>query len=135
MSDIRPLSTMSRAERRAVAKNVRTLAKQSWKPFEKLPETVPYHPDGRLKMAYRNNLYSVQEFAFPGGVTKLMIRRHDDQPMHNWKHLQRIKNEICGPEAIAIEVYPAESELVDVANIYWLFVMPPGFVMPWKVQP
>jgi hypothetical protein len=130
-----PLSQRNRAERRAVAKTVKLLAKESWEPFEPLPETIQHSKLKNLKMAYRNNLYSVQEFALGGGLVKLMIRRHDDKAVHNWKHLQRIKNEICGPDREAVEVYPKASELVDEAHMYWLWVMPADFVGPWAKEP
>lgn len=40
-----------------------------------------------------------------------------------WNEKQRIKNEIFGKEAIAIEVFPPESELVDEANMYHIWVL------------
>jgi len=33
------------------------------------------------------------------------------------------------PETTAVEYYPAKSELVDEANIYWLWIFPEG-VLP-----
>lgn len=46
---------------------------------------------------------------------------------HDWRHFQRIKNELTDPERWAVEVYPEESTLVDTANEYWLWVFPLGF--------
>lgn len=43
--------------------------------------------------------------------------------MHDWRDLQAIKNELVGPEHEAIELYPAESRLVDTANQYHLWVL------------
>lgn len=45
---------------------------------------------------------------------------------HDWRHFQRIKNEMAGPEREAVEIYPPESQLVDSANEYWLWVLPEG---------
>src|SRR4051812_15134474 len=50
---------------------------------------------------------------------------------HDWRHLQRIKNDIAGPEREAIELYPAESRLMDTANEFWLWVAPEGWEVPW----
>ena len=36
--------------------------------------------------------------------------------------VRKIKNEIFGDEYIALEVFPRESELVDEANMYHLWV-------------
>jgi hypothetical protein len=66
-----------------------------------------------------------------GQVTQLLVRRHDLQPVRSWKDMQRIKNAVCGEERVAVEVYPPESELVDDANIYHLWVMPAGFRLPF----
>ena len=57
-------------------------------------------------------------------VTWISIRRIDREPIHDWRDLQRIKNDITGPESEAMEIYPAESRLMDTANQYHLFAFP-----------
>ena len=52
----------------------------------------------------------------------LSIKRHDKEVVHDWRDLQRIKNDIVGEECEGIELYPAESRLTDAANQYHLFV-------------
>jgi len=52
----------------------------------------------------------------------LSIKRIDKAPIHDWRDLQIIKNEIIGPEHEGLELYPAESRLVDAANQYHLWV-------------
>ena len=52
----------------------------------------------------------------------LSIKRLDKQPVHDWRELQQIKNELVGPEHEAVELYPAESRLVDAANQFHLWV-------------
>jgi hypothetical protein len=39
-----------------------------------------------------------------------------------WREKQKIKNELWGKEYTAIEVFPKESELVDAANMYHLWI-------------
>ena len=67
-----------------------------------------------------------------GEVVWLSIKRLDKEPIHDWRDLQQIKNEVVGEEAEAIEIYPAESRKMDVANQYHLFAfttqIPVGFV-------
>lgn len=65
-----------------------------------------------------------------GRVIWLSIRRLDRAPLRDWRDFQRIKNELCGPEAEAVELYPAESRVVDMANQYhlWVFV---GYAFPF----
>jgi hypothetical protein len=68
-----------------------------------------------------------------GLVKQLMICRTDRQPIRSWYDLQRIKNELCGEERVAIEVYPAESELVDDGHLYHLWVLPEGQTLPFAL--
>ena len=67
-----------------------------------------------------------------GEVVWLSIKRLDKEPIHDWRDLQQIKNEVVGEEAEAIEIYPAESRKMDVANQYHLFAfttqIPVGFL-------
>lgn len=55
-------------------------------------------------------------------VIHLTIARADHQPVHRWADLQEIKNVLVGEEHEAIEVFPAESRLVDMGNQYHLWV-------------
>ena len=61
----------------------------------------------------------------------LSIKRHDRAPIHDWRDLQRIKSELLGPECEAVELYPAESRVVDSANQYHLW----GFTDPGNRMP
>jgi hypothetical protein len=53
----------------------------------------------------------------------LSIKRIDKAPVHDWRHFQRIKNELIGPESEAVELYPAEARLVDTSNQYHLYAL------------
>ncbi len=93
---------------------------------------APYTPG--MTCAFRNNRYTVmvyEDSKMTKGVsaTRVMIQRHDDKPFSNhWKEIQGIKNEIFGPEVTAIEYFPAESELIDDHNIYWIWILPEGIL-------
>jgi hypothetical protein len=54
-------------------------------------------------------------------MDKIMIRRNDAEPIREWHALQNIKDKIVGEDRMAIQVFPRKDELVDVANMYWLF--------------
>lgn len=51
-----------------------------------------------------------------------------------WRDKQRIKNELFGKERIAIEFFPKESELIDEAGMYHLWVFPPQTEMPFGIH-
>lgn len=59
-------------------------------------------------------------------IVHLSIHDHKRSATHDWRDLQRIKNEVCGPECEAVEIYPPESCLVDTANEYHLWVFADG---------
>lgn len=59
-----------------------------------------------------------------GPMVHLSVRRLDRAPARDWRDLQRIKDELVGPEAEGVELFPAESRLVDTANQYHLYCFP-----------
>ena len=75
-----------------------------------------------------NNLYEVEirqceeQPNWPKMIW-LSIKRRDKESIHDWRDLQRIKNELVGPENEAVELYPAESRIVDTSNQYHLWVL------------
>jgi hypothetical protein len=78
---------------------------------------------------YANNLYTCLMRNNIPLATWLSIKRNDIAPIHNWQHLQQIKNDICGEEIEAIELYPAMSRIVDCENQYHLWVLPAGKIV------
>ena len=49
-----------------------------------------------------------------------------------WDELQRVKNETLGPDVWCVEVYPAQDDVVDVANMrhLWPLDEPPATRFP-----
>ncbi len=54
-------------------------------------------------------------------LVHLSIKRLDKGTFIPWRDKQRIKNELIGDEYEAVELYPAETRLVDTANQYHLW--------------
>lgn len=75
---------------------------------------------GKLTGFFKNSIYSVQVYEREN-CTLLGIRRHDQKASCPWSHKQKIKNYILNDDYYAIEIFPPESELVDQANMYWLW--------------
>lgn len=78
------------------------------------------------EMVFLNDTYQVHVRRVDEGMLHLSIKRIDKQPVHDWRDLQWIKSEIVGPENEAVEIYPAESRVIDTANQYhlWVFIDP-----------
>lgn len=131
---------MNRKKLRASKKEGKRLIRLGWNAFEDITE------DARSKLApgtgfpdrvFQNNIFIVQVFFTEtewGLMERAMIRRNDTAPVHNWGVIQRVKNEVFGEERTAVEVYPRHSKLIDVANIYWLWVFPYGYDCPVELS-
>lgn len=78
-----------------------------------------------------NDFYQVTARIQRDGFTHLSCKREDRYSIHDWRQLQQIKNEICGEERWGVEVYPAESMVVDTSNEYHLWVLPPDDKLPF----
>ena len=81
---------------------------------------------------YRNDKYQVVVRKLGNDWVHLSIKRIDREPVHDWRDLWQIKNMLVGLECEAVELYPADSRLVDEANQYHLWAnASPLFRFPW----
>jgi hypothetical protein len=83
--------------------------------------------ENRADERWQNNLFFVTVYYLDAskgrqGRLHLDVVRRDGQAVHDWRDMQRIKNEIVGPEREALELYPAVSRLHDMCNNYHLWV-------------
>ena len=92
------------------------------------------YKSGITKM-YKNSLYTchVRQLGALGddGTLWISIRSNDRKAIRDWRHFQKIKNELAGDEREALEIYPKESELIDEANTYHLWVLASTDRMPF----
>ena len=98
----------------------------------------------RMNEIYGNSIYLVYvdrntPLAYgelEGKVTHLSIKRKDKRPCNDWRDFQEIKNELCGEEWEAMQIYPAESRMTDTSNQYHLWCTPPDLIIPvgWKTR-
>lgn len=96
---------------------------------------------------YLSELYQVAidkdpPHGFPGVLMwHLSIKRIDKEPIMDWRDLQAIKDQLCGAEAEAVQLFPAKSRVVDTSNQYHLWVFMKGgstrlpkFPIGWTTQ-
>lgn len=79
-------------------------------------------------VVFRNDRYQVDIEPVPAtpdmpALIHLSIKTIDKAPVHDWRDLQAIKNELVGPEHEGVELYPAESRLTDTANQYHIWCL------------
>ena len=126
----RPESVISAAD---YAKSAGCSLQQASENLENIAET-PY---------YSNDVYGVGIFpSKEHGWVNLQISRHDGHPPYSWEDKQRIKSELIGDENEGIELFPAESRLVNLEQTHHLWVntdptfrLDIGFHGPRKVSP
>lgn len=92
-----------------------------------------YCPPGMTR-AWANNRYVIMIFddspTSHGPAIRVMVQAANALPIPNhWLEMQVIKNEVFGTETTAVEYYPAETELHNTHNIYWMWIYPSG-VLP-----
>lgn len=119
-----------RRENQLFSSKMVPIAKDRW---PKDQQTI----DGQNRVAvWRNKEFLVQVFAFGNeGLLRLSVNRtswdgRDWRDGITWDDLQRIKNEIGFADSTAVEVYPPQDRVINVANIRHLVVLPesPSYV-------
>lgn len=116
------------------------------RPWREFQRTTAYRPDGTPDPAveagheefYANSHYLVyvremtpEEEGMPP-AKHLSMRTVENDVRHDWREMQRVKNELCGTDWEAVELYPAEDRVVDSANQYHLWCFP--FRLPFGFQ-
>jgi hypothetical protein len=84
--------------------------------------------------AWCNDRFAVQLFCVKGFEWLAVKRHHSGAPAPTWAELQRIKNELVGPEREAVQCFPKESDLVDEADMYHLWIAPEGEPLPFNFR-
>ena len=77
---------------------------------------------------YKNDTYQVliRDAEVSQGFPEMLwlsIKRLDREPIRDWRDLQKIKNILVGEENEGVELYPAESRLLDLANQFHIWVL------------
>lgn len=125
----------SRQERKA-------LERENLRWPEKLAEvpraTLPAHQSDRFVRVLRSRQFLVQEFIEPGGIIRLSVNRTtlrghgrwDDGI--TWDELQRLKAEAGYGDRFAVEVYPADGDVVNVGNLRHVWILPEPLAFAWR---
>lgn len=71
-----------------------------------------------------SNQFIVQVFNEKNGIMRVSVRRNDGRDGITWDSLQSIKAEIGYSDYQAFECYPKAHDVVNVANMRHLFIMP-----------
>lgn len=93
----------------------------------------------RVLAVLRSRDFLVQVYAEPDGVVRLSVNRAAlDLKTGRWRdgitwdELQRLKFEAGYGDRFAVEVFPATDDVVNVANVRHLFVLPEPPAFAWR---
>lgn len=129
----------TREQRRALAREnaklpatLRVVPKDQW----------PEYPPGTSKIPYavwRSRHFLVQCYQERDGITRLSVARSEiDTATGRWKdgitwdELQDIKRQVGLEEYMAVEIYPADRDIINVANMRHLWVLRDPLPFGWK---
>jgi len=106
-------------------------ASAAFHPLVRLEEFVKSNPSEPDEIWF-NDRYNVTVrrhrkdpvFGSDGGMIQIGVCSFDGAARHDWRDLQRIKNQIAGEETEGFELFPAESRLLDPSNYYTLWCFP-----------
>lgn len=138
---------MNRFERRRQEKLGRSAVQYDARQFGETLQSVPKElwpattPDGLIEV-WRSRKYLVQvyETGYPDTLRMTVCRAmtdFDEAGRSNripWDDLQRLKRECGRGHLDALEVYPAEEDLVHAANHRHLWIMPHKVPFAWRKE-
>ena len=130
--------TITREQRRQLARdnaklpaNLQPVPKDLW----------PQYPVGR-KIPYsvwRSRYFLVQCYAEHDGISRLSVARSVIEPTTGrwkdgitWEELQAIKREVGLGDYMAVEIYPKDRDIINVANMRHLWVLRDPLNFGWK---
>jgi hypothetical protein len=134
---------MSRSDRRAAE---RYIAQENAKWPDTLKEwtreTWPTTPTSYVLRVFRSKNFLVQEYVAPApAIVRLSVNRtglgkggewKQDIP---WEDLQRLKREVGFGDHDAVEVFPPDTDVVNVANMRHLWILAPGtLAFAWRAS-
>lgn len=123
----------SRNERRLLAKE----NKKYPLTLKRLPfQEWPNYPD-RLAEVWRSKDYLVQVYQEENDIERLSICRSQTDGDRwadgiTWNTLQDLKRQCGRGERDAIEIYPADRDMVNVANMRHLWLTPEPVAFAWR---
>ena len=126
----------TRAQRRQLERNNAKLPEH----LQSIPrDQWPANAPPTIMRVFRSRDFLVQEYEPPSAhvIARLSICRTSIsgnlwKDGITWDELQRIKNEVGYGDADAVEIYPADGDVVNVANMRHLWVMDAPVSFAWR---
>ena len=123
---------MTRQQRQILKKQNK---RQSWCLCEVPRKDWPNQDGSRLNV-WRSRGFLVQAFEEENGVIRLSINRtaHNGESWNDditWDEINLIKRQLGFYDDYAIEIYPRDRDLVNVANMRHIWILPEPLDVGW----
>jgi hypothetical protein len=128
----------SRAQRRELERtnakmplHLQEVPRDEWPPTMGIARAAPC-------ATRRSRHFLVQQFTAPGptlcrlSILRTTLAGDRWQDGITWDEMQRLKNEAGFGDCWAVEVFPADDEVVNVANIRHLWLLPEAPAFAWR---
>lgn len=129
---------MNRAARREHARRMaahpKELTEMPRERWPHMPTSVP-----RVRVFISSELL-VQEFEEPEGVMRLSVNRTTVRTDGHWVDgiswdtLQAVKDAVGYADRDAFEIFPAKRDVVNIANIRHLWILPKPIALAWRAD-
>lgn len=130
---------VSREQRRKLAREnaklptvLRPVPKENWPSVPLDVSKIPY-------AVWRSRDFLVSCYQEPDGISRLSVARSEiDTSTGRWKEgitwdeLQEIKRQVGLGDYMAVEIFPADRDVINVANMRHLWVMRDPLPFAWK---
>lgn len=125
------MAQLSSKTRKSILKREERLRQSGdWGPWQIVPpcevEHTLYRHHGWIKdvrTVYRNHVFTILERADTSGVLHIGIASLSGiRP--TWYEMQRIKDELYGPEKTGVEIYPPAEDIVDGSDMFHIWILP-----------
>ncbi|EEX09596.1 conserved hypothetical protein [Ruegeria lacuscaerulensis ITI-1157] len=119
-----PLMRAPAKDRKRLLERERRLRRSGeWGEWERLENPHRFQPGwlGDVDHVRKNRVFAVLVRDAGTAIHLAVSSLSGDRP--TWHEMQRIKDDLAGPAATAVEVYPPHDEIVDEAEMFHLWVL------------
>ncbi len=119
-----PLMQLPPKDRKRLIQRERRLRRSGdWGEWRRLENIHRFQPGwlGDVDHVRKNRVFSVLIRDVGSAIHLAISSLSGERP--SWREMQRIKDELAGPDTTAVEVYPPRDEIVDGADMFHLWVL------------
>lgn len=132
MTTVNNKRKLSKAQEIAMREHIKTLPDELTLVYDYIPTDL-----AMPARVWQSKKYLVQAYSESNGIVRLSINRTTRHAGNwndklTWDELQDIKRDVGFGDFMAVEIYPRDKDIVNVANMRHLWVLPLPLSFGWK---